>query len=183
MSHDSESTPTPELRRPWLHALHAARRERTLTLVKTAVDRLVQENQPVTIEAICRLTRELDPQGKGVQKSGVLQNAEAHAYYCQHSATYRSSRGWRERKPARTTAPAALLPHVKPDRDVDRVRRRYRLFSKAELVERLVAAEQAYAEAQQQLARLQFELAEARRELHEAVLLPAQPPYNQRRPN
>lgn len=182
MSHNSESNPAPEQRRPWLHALHAARRQRTLSLVKSAVDRLVQEKQPVTIEAVCRLTREFDPQRKGVQKSGVLQNAEAHAYYCQHSATYRSSRSWRDRKPARTTTQAAP-PKVKLDRNVDRVHRRYRLFSKAELVDRLVATEQAYAETQQQVARLQFELAEVRRELYEAVLLPTQPPHGPRRPN
>lgn len=183
MSHNSESNPTPEQRRPWLHAHHAARRQRTVALVKAAVDRLVQENQAVTIEAISRLSRDLDPQGKGVQKSGVLQNAEAHAYYRQHSATYLSSRSWRDRQPARTPAHAGGPPQVKLDRDVDRVRRRYRLFSKADLVERLVATEQAYAEAQQQVARLQFELTEVRRELHEAVLLPPQPPHNRRRPN
>lgn len=153
-----------------------------MTLVKAAVDRLVQENQPVTVEAICRLTQALDPTGKGVQRSGILQNAEAHAYYCQHSATYRAYHGLRGRKPARQT-PAATTPQVKIDRDVDRVRRRYRLLSKAELVERLLAAEQAYAEAQQDVTRLQFELAETRRELQEAILLPPQPPHNRRRPN
>jgi len=145
-----------------------------MTLVKAAVDRLVEENQPVTVEAVCRLTQELDPKGKGVQKSGVLQNAEAHAYYRHHSATYRSYHGWKDRKPTRPPSPAEP-PQVKLDRDVDRVRRRYRLFAKAELVERLVAAEQAYADAQQQVVRLQFELAESRRELQEAVVLPAQP--------
>lgn len=182
MSRDSESNPAPERSRPWLEAYYEARRQRTVALVKAAVDRLVQENQPVTVEAVCRLTRELDPTGKGVQKSGVLQNAEAHAYYRQHSATYRSYHGWKDRKPTRPTPPAAP-PQVKLDRDVDRVRRRYRLFPKAELVERLVAAEQAHAEIRQQVTRLQFELAEARRELQQAILLPAQPPHHRRRPN
>lgn len=182
MSHDSESNPAPERSRPWLDAHYEARRQRTLALVKAAVDRLVQERRPVTVEAVCALTRELDPKGKGVQKSGVLQNAEAHAYYRQHSATYRSYHGWKDRKSPRPLSPAQP-PQVKLDRDVDRVRRRYHLFAKAELVERLVAAEQAYAEAQQQVARLQFELAESRRELQEALLLPAQPPRNRRQPN
>lgn len=179
MSHDSESNPAPEQRHPWLHAYHAAKRQRTVALVKATVNRLVQENQPVTIEAICRLSRELDPQGKGVQKAGVLGNAEAHAYYRQHSDSYKAYHGWKDRKPARPVEEAPP-PRVKPDRDLDRVRRRYRLFSKAILVERLLAAEQAYAEVQQQVTRLQFELAEARRELQEATLLPAQPPHPRR---
>lgn len=182
MSRDSESNPAPEHRRPWLLAHHAAKRQRTVDLVKAAVHRLLQENEPVTIEAICRVSRELDPRGKGVQKAGVLGNAEAHAYYRQHSPSYQAYHAWKDRKPIRSPAPATP-PRVSPDRDLDRVRRRYRLFSKAELMERLVAAEQAYAEAQQQLVRLQFELAEARRELQEAIVLPARPPHNRRRPN
>lgn len=153
-----------------------------MTLVKAAVDRLVQENQPVTVEAVCRITRELDPTGRGVQKSGVLQNAEAHAYYRQHSATYRAYHGWKDRKPTCPT-PATAILQVKLDRDVGRVRRRYRLFSKAELVERLLAAEQAYAKSEQDVTRLQFELAETRRELQEAILSPPQSPHNRRRPN
>lgn len=146
------------------------------------MDRLVQANQPVTIEAICRLSRELDPKGKGVQKAGVLGNAEAHAYYRQYSASYRAQHTWKDRKlPQPPTA--TTVPQVKLDRDVDRVRRRYRLLSKAVLVERLLAAEQAYAEAQQQLARLQFELAEVKQQLQEAILLPAQPSGSTRRLN
>jgi hypothetical protein len=182
MSDNSGSNPTSEKQRPWLEAHYAARRQRTQTLVKAAVDQLVQANQPVTIEAICRLSRELDPEGKGVQKSGVLQNPEAHAYYRQHSATYRVYHGRQERRPTRPPS-EAQPPRVDPTRDVDRVRRRYRLLSKADLVERLLTVEQAYAEAHQQLAALQFELAEARRELQEAVLLPAQPSRGRRRPN
>lgn len=181
MSHSFGSNPTPDERRPWLQAVYEAKRQRTVDLVKAAVDRMVQEHQPVTIEAICRLSRELDPRGKGVQKAGVLGNAEAHVYYRQHSASYRAHHGWKDRKPGRPQA-TTTAPHVKPDRDVDRVRRRYRLLSKAELVERLVVAEQSYAETQQQLARLQFELAAVQRELKEAILLPSQPPRNNRRP-
>ena len=40
MSHPSTSIPTPEQERPWLQAHYAAKRQRTVTLVKAAVDRL-----------------------------------------------------------------------------------------------------------------------------------------------
>ncbi len=106
ISHLSISIPTPEQERPWLQAHYAAKRQRTVTLVKATVDRLQWEGQKVTIEAICRLSRELDPNGKGVQKAGVLDNPEAHAYYREHSASYQTYQrrngclvGWSVRAP------------------------------------------------------------------------------------
>lgn len=182
MSQNSASNPAPEQRRPWLRAMYEAKRQRTVDLVKATVDRLVEEEEPVTIEAICRLSRELDPKGKGIQKAGVLGNAEAHAYYRQHSTSYRAQHTWKDRQPPRPPA-STSPPRIKLDRDVVRVRRRYRLLNKAVLVERLLATEQAYAEAQQQLARLQFELAEVKQKLQEAILQPAPPLGSNRRPN
>ena len=40
MSHPSTSIPAPEQERPWLQAHYAAKRQRPVTLVKAAVDRL-----------------------------------------------------------------------------------------------------------------------------------------------
>ncbi len=58
------------------------------------------------------------------------------------------------------TDPPSCQREVLPERDVGRVRQRYLKQSKVDLVERLLIVEQAYAENQQQLARLQFELLE-----------------------
>src|SRR5258706_4379342 len=88
MHHNSPSNASTETSRPWLKKHHEARRQRTVAIVKATVDRLVREGQTVTIEAICRLSPEVDPQGKGVKKAGVLGNGEAHAYYRQHSSSY-----------------------------------------------------------------------------------------------
>jgi hypothetical protein len=123
------------------------------------VDRLRHEGQVVTIEAICRLSRELDPEGKGIQKAGILGNAEAYAYYRQHSISYQAAHKRKPRRPRQ----ASVLRRPQPDRiaaerDMDQARRRYLQTTKAELVERLLEVEQAYAHLQQQLARLQFEL-------------------------
>jgi hypothetical protein len=147
--------------RPWLKKHHEARRQRTVDIVKATVDRLVQEGQTVTIEAICRRSPEVDPQGKGIKKAGVLGNEEAHAYYRQHSSSYQLAQGrtshlTRSRQGRATTPP----PRIDPERDVDRARQRYLKQSKVDLVERLLNVEQAYAENQQRLARLQFELVE-----------------------
>jgi hypothetical protein len=119
------------------------------------VDRLIQDGQTVTIEAICKLSQQLDPQGKGIKKAGVLGNADAYAYYRQH-------RSFRASTPGRASHRAVMTHRLPtdPGRDLGAVRRRYLRERKPDLVERLLLVEQAYIESQQQLARLQFELLE-----------------------
>src|SRR6266699_3506895 len=121
------STPTAESHqaRPWLHTLYQARRERTVTLVKAAVDRLVGEGETVTIEAICQASREVDPEGKGIKKAGVLGNAEAYAYYRQHSTTYQRARRKLRHAPRQEPTRSTALPHIDLDRAVKRVRQSY----------------------------------------------------------
>jgi hypothetical protein len=116
----------------------------------------------VTIEAICHTSMELDPDNRGVKKSAILENPEAHAYYRKHSTSYQTARN-RNRKMVRrsdTAAPTAQSLRIDLKRDVDRARYRYLHMTKAELVERLLTVEQAYAEVHQQLAQLQFQLLE-----------------------
>ena len=111
------------------------------------------------------LSRELDPNGKGVQKAGVLDNPEAHAYYWEHSASYQTYQRRNGRRVGRSVRAPVIgqvySTRIDPDRNVDRARRRYMQASKADLVERLLEVEQEYAQTQQQLARLQFALLEA----------------------
>jgi hypothetical protein len=133
-------------------------------LVKAAVDQLVKEQQTVTIEAICHKSAEIDAEGRGVKKSALLENQEAHAYYRAHSASYRAAQARkRTGKAARTSAQAHPL-RIDSQRDVDRARYRYLQMTKPEIVERLLTVEQAYAELAEQQAKLQFAWAE--REQH-----------------
>src|SRR5438270_13877730 len=99
--------------RPWLKQVHEAKRQRTVELVKLTGDRLVQEGKIVTIEAICRLSPELDPLNKGVKKSSVLDNPAAHEYYRAHSSSYQAMRG-RKRLSSHKRREPAQLPHIDP---------------------------------------------------------------------
>lgn len=144
-----------EQARPWLEQHYQATRQRTVSLVKAAVDQLVKEGRSVTIEAIGKLSQQLDPQGKGVKKAGILGNEEACAYYQQHRTSHRRTLA----QASRRTATTHRLP-TDPGRDLGQVRRRYLRERKPDLVERLLLVEQAYIETQQQLACLQFELLE-----------------------
>ncbi len=152
--------------RPWLKTYHEARRQRTVDLVKATVDHLLADGQAVTLEAIATRSRELDPEGKGIKKAGILGNVEAHAYYRKHSVTYRSGRGQQRRKSK--VHVSAQPSRIDPDRDIQRARQRYLQQTKDNLVERLIAVEQEYAACQQQLARLQFEVLDLQQRLEEA---------------
>src|SRR5215471_14591601 len=102
----------------------------------------------------------LDPAGRGVKKSAILENPIAHEYYEKHSTSYQlvqKRRRQTTRRSQQTTQPASPL-RIDPERDVARVRYRYLQRTKPEIVERLLIVEQAYAESQQQMAKLQFEL-------------------------
>ncbi len=129
-----------------------------MRLVKAAVDQLVKEGQVVTIEAICHKSAEIDAEGRGVKKSALLENQEAHVYYCEHSASFRTAQARkRTGKPANASAQAHPL-RIDPHRDLDRARYRYLQMTKPEVVERLLTVEQAYGELVEQQARLQFEM-------------------------
>ncbi len=138
-----------------------------MRLVKAAVDQLVQEKQTVTIEAICHKSAEIDPEGRGVKKSALLENQEAHAYYRERSASYRVALS---RKRTGKTAKASMQTHplrIDPHRDTKRARSRYLQMTKPEIVERLLQVEQAYAELSAQQAQLQFAWAEREQQIEE----------------
>lgn len=166
MTHPSVSNTQISNTRPWLKKVHEAKRQRTVELVKLTVDRLVQEGKIVTIEAICRLSPELDPLNKGVKKSSILDNRAAHEYYREHSSSYQAMHG-RKRLSSHKRWASEQLPHIDLNRDEQRVRTRYFQHTKAELVERLLHIEQAYAQNQQQLTQLQFALLETQQRLEE----------------
>ena len=126
------------------------------------VDQLLKEKQTVTIEAICRTSIDLDPEHRGVKKSALLENSEAHAYYREHSDSYRTAQARRRQvtRKGKVALQRTHPPRIDPSRDVERVRYRYLQMRKADLVERLLIIEQEYAEIQQQLAQLQFQFVE-----------------------
>ena len=157
--------------RPWLKNYHEARKQRTIDIVRATVDQLVREERAVTIEAICRLSVEVDPQGKGVRKAGILGNQVASAYYREHSRSYQKvhQRNHRLTKEKQGKVASVSRIAINPDRDVSRVRARYLRQTKVDLVERLLTVEQAYVESQEQLAHLQFALVDGEHETNKHV--------------
>ncbi len=157
-----ETSDAPKQPPLWLQKHYQEKRDRTVRLVKASVDHLMKAGQNVTLEAICRVSSTLDPDGRGVKKSALLENTEAHAYYRQYSRSYQTTQA---RKRKRKSPPVVAQPmRLDPHRDRDRARYRYLQMTKVEIIERLLQVEQAYAELAEQQARLQFAWAEGERQ-------------------
>lgn len=110
--------------------------------MRRAVQVLREEGRRVSLAAISRKTKEIDPEGQGVSESAVLTNPDAYAHYKQHSTQ-------RPRSKRSASAPQSTpqVPRpVRPSRDTVRVRQRYLRLAKAELADRLIALEQAHRE-------------------------------------
>jgi hypothetical protein len=131
---------------PWLEEkVYAKLRQRTVDLVKQSVDALRNDKQRISLATVAAKSKELDTKGngKGISESSILDNPEARAYYEQ----YRSWRGSpRKRAKPLVVAMPASPGTVKPGRDEQRVRQRYRRMSKESLVERLIIAERTLAQ-------------------------------------
>jgi hypothetical protein len=150
------STSRPDRDAPaWLHQkVYAPRRQRTLDLVHHAVDALVTAKRAVSLASIAAMSKALDPAGRGISTSAILGNTEARTHYERH-------RRWRRAQPPRPPT-SRMLPGARPrihvPRDVARVIHRYRRWTKATLIERLLAVEHAYAEQEQRWLRVNDEL-------------------------
>lgn len=124
----------------WLHEkVYAPRRQRTVDLAEASIAALLQERRRISLAAIAAKSKQVDPAGVGISESALLGNAAARACYERH----RTWRGTRRTTAPRSADAAAPMP-IKLDRDLGRVRQRYRRWGKAALVERLLALEQAY---------------------------------------
>jgi hypothetical protein len=133
--------------RPWLkEKVYAPKRQRTVELVKSAVDCLLKDKRRVSLASVAARSKELDPEGRGISESAILNNEEARQYYEQHRAWKGKSR----KRPTRSKDALEIISPIKLDRDLSRARYRYLKMSKAELAARLLAVEQKYAEQEEQ---------------------------------
>jgi hypothetical protein len=127
----------------WLEGVYAARRQRTRALVEAAVAALEQTRRPVSVASVAAESKRVDPEGRGVSESAVLNNPEARAHYAQHRSWARPRAG----RPAATTGRGrGVVRPLMASRDPARARRRYLRMRKSELADRLVVLERAHAE-------------------------------------
>lgn len=144
--------------RPWLENHYRKRKNRTVELVINSVDLLISKNRPVTLSNISQISKQIDPEGKGIHPNTIRVNSEAHAYYSDHSRTYKEAinRSKQKRK-NRNGITSQNFENIKPDRDLAALQIRYKKMSKDELINRLIAAEQYIVDNNQKWVYKQFE--------------------------
>jgi len=130
----------------WLNeAVYEPKRQRTVELVKQAVDTLVEQRKQdsttrISLNTIVATAKQQDPTGQGIAHTAILENEEAYAYYKRHRTAHKPSK----RSPATKTTEAG--PVVKEGRDQRRVRQRYMKWNREALVDQLILMEQQYAQ-------------------------------------
>jgi hypothetical protein len=130
----------------WLDAaVYTPKRQRTVEVVKQAVDTLVERRKldgitRISLNTIVATARQQDPTGRGIAHTAILENEEAYAYY----KRYRTASKPSKRLPA--TKKAETRPVIKEGRDQRRVRQRYMKWNREELVDQLILMEQQYAQ-------------------------------------
>jgi hypothetical protein len=149
MKNVATSSSSPSSKPPaWLCDVYERRRRRTIRLVELSITALERAGERTSLAAVARISKTVDPEEpKGVSENAILHNEEAYALY--------HRRADHKRQTAAKPSPKRRIDigddnrvriRVSPDRDRGRARRRYLRASKAELVDRLQVAEQAYAE-------------------------------------
>jgi len=114
--------------------------------VGLSVAALTHAGERPSLAAIARVSKTIDPADPhGVSESAILHNEAAYALYRQH-AEYKRRMQRKQSAQLRTNGSADNRIRASADRDRGRARQRYLRASKADLVERLLIAEQAYAE-------------------------------------
>lgn len=152
---------------PWLkEKVYEPARQRTVQLVRQAVDSLVTRGQRVSLATVIAESTKIDPGGRGVSKGGILGNPDAKAYYDRH----KSWKGPKHRKStgSRGQSTTPVQRPVDPNRDIARVRNRLTRKGKAELADRVLELEQSSAVQEKQWVRLNDDLLQWRLRAEEA---------------
>jgi hypothetical protein len=147
MKHAATSRSSPSSEPPtWLRDVYERRRRRTVRLVELSVAALQRTGNRTSLAALARVSKTVDPaEPDGVSESAILHNEEAYALYRQHVDRKRGPPHQRSSNGRAHVGDDHRL-RVSADRDHSRARQRYLRASKTDLVDRLLAAELAYAE-------------------------------------
>ncbi|NRR22796.1 hypothetical protein [Brevibacillus sp. MS2.2] len=148
-----------ELERPWLQKNYSNKQERTLNLVIKGVDFLKQNQKVVSLANLEHATKVIDPMGRGVHRNTIRTNVIAYDYYKNHSSSYQKrSQITNKRGSSHLNVDSNVnFEHIKPERNLENVKKRYRKMTKQELINKLIQAEQHIAEKHKEWLINQFE--------------------------
>lgn len=98
----------------WLNdAVYEPRRQRTLAVVKQAVDTLLEQRKldgrtRISLTTIVAMSKQQDPQGRGIAHTAILENAEAYTYDKKHrTAAPKTEKRSSQRDVSKTSEPTS----------------------------------------------------------------------------
>jgi hypothetical protein len=130
--------------------VYERKRQRTTGLTKDAIEFLERNRKPISLASIVAVSRQIDPEARGVSENGIRTNPDAYKNYRDHMTWKRPSRK-RARSPRK-------LARGQGSRDLVRARQRYLRLPKNELAERLIILEEDSVEWEQRWLRQADEL-------------------------
>ena len=87
---------------------------------------------------IAQISKQIDPEKKGIHTNTIRTNPEAHAYYFKHSKTYiKAMNRSKQQKKNKEVATTENFENIKHNRNLATLQIRYKKMSKEELVNRL----------------------------------------------
>ncbi|MGY3186903.1 hypothetical protein [Lysinibacillus sp. TE18511] len=140
----------------WLDKVHQQRKKRSVSIGKQTIDFLVAQGIPVTYHNISEHSKSFDDNGKGIHVNTIKRNEELHAYYKQHSRTYKV-KNTRKKPVLPSKFDEVTLRGISPERDINNAKNKYMQLTKEELVNRLISVEQYVAENQKRWVANYFE--------------------------
>lgn len=133
--------------RSWLRDSHQKRSNRSVEIGKQAIDLLCKKSEPVTYSNVAEMSKEIDPEGKGIHPNTIRTNEQLYEYYKENSITYKQKmNGQNKLANHNATTDEFDFRKIKPNRNLKNAHRKYMKLSKKELVHRLIHAEQYIAE-------------------------------------
>ena len=130
--------------------VYERKRQRTTKLTKNTIEFLEQNRKPISLASIATVSRQIDPEGRGVSENGIRTNPDAYATYRDHM-TWKGPTQTRARNPRK-------LAREHPSRDLVRARQRYMRLPRKELAERLIMLEETSMETEERWLRQADEL-------------------------
>ncbi|MGM1022670.1 MAG: hypothetical protein ACQEXV_19665 [Bacillota bacterium] len=143
-------------KKPWLDSIYLQRKNRTFELGKRSIDELIEQGIKISYRNIAELSKKIDTENKGIHPNSIKSNPELYEYYKKNAkniTTVRKSLN----SSFKSDLSAKNYNLIKPDRDLQALRRRYAKYKKNELIELLINAEQYIAENNQKWIVSQFE--------------------------
>lgn len=137
-----------------LTSTYIKRKERAFSLGKQAIDELKEKGERISYRNISEVSKKFDSKGKGIHPNSVKSNTKLYDYYKQNCKRYTINKSLNER--FLMELQSRKYHEIKSNRNKINLQKRYKKYTKSELIELLIHAEDHIASQNQMWIKEQF---------------------------